>query len=156
MDAIEKRIGQKLNNKHYTLATAESCTGGNIAGLVTSVPGSSEYFKGGVVAYSNEIKISVLGVKPETLKDYGAVSEETIKEMLKGIMKIMNADCAIATSGIAGPSGGTIEKPTGTIWIGVAVHDNVMTFKQSGDAGRTLNVAHAVNNALELLVGMLL
>lgn len=155
MESIEKRVGDYLCEKHLTLATAESCTGGSIAGLVTSVPGSSQYFKGGVIAYANEVKTSVLGVDEETLSRYGAVSEQTVREMLRGVMDLMKVDCAVATSGIAGPGGGTIHKPVGTIWIGAAMDGKIVTFMQSGDSGRELNVDHAVNCALNLLLKLL-
>ncbi len=103
---IEEEIGYVLKLKNLSLSTAESCTGGNIAALITSVPGSSEYFNGGIVAYSNEVKMSLLGVSAGTLDNHGAVSRETVIEMVKGAMKAMNTDCAVATSGIAGPGGG--------------------------------------------------
>ena len=109
----EEKVGELLKAKNFSLSTAESCTGGGIAALITSVPGSSEYFKGGIVAYSNEIKADLLHVSVETLAQYGAVSRETVVEMVKGAMKTLKTDCAVATSGIAGPGGGTPEKPTG-------------------------------------------
>ena len=109
--SLEEKIGELLKAKKMTLSTAESCTGGSIAALITSVPGSSEYFKGGVVAYSNEVKMNMLHVSPETLQKYGAVSRETVIEMVQGVMESMKTDCAVATSGIAGPGGGTPEKP---------------------------------------------
>ena len=117
--SLEEKIGELLKAKKLTLSTAESCTGGSIAALITSVPGSSEYFKGGVVAYSNEVKMNMLYVSPETLQKYGAVSRETVIEMVQGVMESMKTDCAVATSGIAGPGGGTPEKPVGTIWMAV-------------------------------------
>ena len=95
-----------LKTKHLTVSTAESCTGGSIAALLTSVPGSSEYVNGGIVAYSNEVKMNLLGVSSETLATHGAVSQETVIEMVKGAMKTLKTDCAVATSGIAGPGGG--------------------------------------------------
>ena len=109
----EEKVGELLKAKNFSLSTAESCTGGGIAALITSVPGSSEYFKGGIVAYSNEIKADLLHVSVETLAQYGAVSRETVVEMVKGAMKTLKTDCAVATSGIAGPGGGTPEKPVG-------------------------------------------
>lgn len=147
----EKKIGELLRERKMSLSTAESCTGGGIAALVTSVPGSSEYFKGGIVAYSNEIKMSLLHVSAETLEKYGAVSCETVTEMAKGAMKTMKTDCAIATSGIAGPGGGTPEKPVGTVWIAVAYKNEIVTMKQEGDEGRNGNVKKAIQNALLLL-----
>jgi nicotinamide-nucleotide amidase len=118
---MEKVVGDLLKSKGATLAIAESCTGGLIADLITSVPGSSDYFLFSGVTYSNEAKIRVLGVKPETLKQYGAVSEETVREMAEGARRVAGATYAIATSGIAGPDGGTEEKPVGTVCIGLAI-----------------------------------
>ncbi|WP_373837201.1 CinA family protein, partial [Bacteroides heparinolyticus] len=107
---IEEEIGRLLLAKKLTISCAESCTGGGIASLITSVPGCSDYFVGSVVTYSNEVKKALLHVSAETLEKYGAVSEETVTEMVKGAMKSLNSDCAVATSGIAGPGGGTPEK----------------------------------------------
>ena len=126
----EEEIGELLKAKNLSLSTAESCTGGGIAALITSVPGSSEYFNGGIVAYSNEIKKDLLHVSAETLAKYGAVSRETVIEMVKGAMKTLKTDCAVATSGIAGPGGGTPEKPVGTVWIAAAYKNDIVTMKQ--------------------------
>ena len=148
---LEEKIGELLKSKNLSLSTAESCTGGSIAALVTSVPGSSEYFNGGIVAYSNEVKMSLLHVSAETLEKYGAVSRETVIEMVKGAMKALKTDCAVATSGIAGPGGGTAEKPVGTVWIAAAYKNEICTMKQETDRGREMNVERAGNNALLLL-----
>jgi PncC family amidohydrolase len=148
---LEERIGELLKSKNLSLSTAESCTGGSIAALVTSVPGSSEYFNGGIVAYSNEVKMSLLHVSAETLEKYGAVSRETVIEMVKGAMKALKTDCAVATSGIAGPGGGTAEKPVGTVWIAAAYKSEICTMKQETNRGREMNVERASNNALLLL-----
>ena len=153
--SLEEKIGELLNAKKMTLSTAESCTGGSIAALITSVPGSSEYFKGGVVAYSNEVKMNMLHVSPETLQKYGAVSRETVIEMVQGVMESMKTDCAVATSGIAGPGGGTPEKPVGTIWMAVACGGLIVTEKEEGNAGRAENVKKTVHNALLLLSRLL-
>ena len=147
----EEKVGELLKAKNFSLSTAESCTGGGIAALITSVPGSSEYFKGGIVAYSNEIKADLLHVSVETLAQYGAVSRETVVEMVKGAMKTLKTDCAVATSGIAGPGGGTSEKPVGTVWIAVAYKNEIVTMKQEGDEGRKGNVEKTIQNALLLL-----
>ena len=147
----EEEIGILLKTKNFSLSTAESCTGGGIATLITSVPGSSEYFNGGIVAYSNEVKMSLLHVSADTLEKYGAVSRETVTEMVKGAMKTLKTDCAVATSGIAGPGGGTLEKPVGTIWIAAAYKNEIATMKQEGDCGRAGNVQKAIQNALLLL-----
>ena len=148
---LEEKIGNLLKAKHLTVSTAESCTGGSIAALLTSVPGSSEYVNGGIVAYSNEVKMNLLGVSSETLATHGAVSQETVIEMVKGAMKTLKTDCAVATSGIAGPGGGTPDKPVGTVWIAAACKDEIISMKQEGDEGRSGNVQKAVKNALSLL-----
>ena len=147
----EEEIGELLKAKNLSLSTAESCTGGGIAALITSVPGSSEYCNGGIVAYSNEIKKDLLHVSAETLAKYGAVSRETVIEMVKGAMKTLKTDCAVATSGIAGPGGGTPEKPVGTVWIAAAYKNDIVTMKQEGDRGRAGNVQSAIQNALSML-----
>ena len=148
---LEEEIGELLKAKKLSLSTAESCTGGGIAALITSVPGSSEYFNGGIVAYSNEVKKSLLHVSAETLTKYGAVSRETVVEMAKGAMKTLKTDCAVATSGIAGPGGGTPEIPVGTVCIAVEYKNEIATMKQEGDCGRAGNVQSAVQNALSML-----
>ena len=152
---LEMLIGNLLREKNLTVSTAESCTGGSIAAKLTSVSGSSDYFKGGIVAYSNEIKESLLGVSSETLKKQGAVSEETVIEMVKGAMKALKTDCAVSTSGIAGPGGGTKEKPVGTVWIAAAYKNEIRTMKQDTDRGREMNVERAGNNAFLLLLDLL-
>lgn len=148
---VEVVVGNLLKNRGLSIATAESCTGGTIASHLTSVAGCSEYFKGSVVAYSNEAKISLLGVSTETLNVHGAVSRETVIEMVKGAMKALKTDCAVATSGIVGPSGGTIDKPVGTVWIAAAYQNEIVTLKQETDRGRELNIERACNNALLLI-----
>ena len=148
---LSKELSDKFWKEGLTLATAESCTAGNIAAVITAIPGSSHFYKGGIVAYSDEVKTNLLGVTPETLEKYGAVSEETVIEMVKGAMKSMNSDCAVATSGIAGPTGGTSDKPVGTVWIAATTKDKVITFKASGDEGRKKNIENATLYALQLL-----
>ena len=150
MDLAEE-INALLKAKKLTLSTAESCTGGGIAAYVTSIPGSSACFKGSVVAYSNDIKTSVLHVNPDTLQQYGAVSQNTVAEMARGVQTLMHTDCAIATSGIAGPGGGTPDKPVGTIWIAVAYKNEISFSKQEGDDGRTKNVQKTIKKALCML-----
>ena len=152
---LEEEIGILLKTKNLSLSTAESCTGGGIAALITSVPGSSEYFNGGIVAYSNEVKMSLLHVSADTLEKHGAVNRETVTEMAKGAMKTLKTDCAVATSGIAGPGGGTSGKPVGTIWIAAAYKSEIVTMKQEGDCGRAGNVQKAIQNALLLLLDKL-
>ncbi len=117
---LEQVVGELLLQHGLWLATAESCTGGLISHLITNVAGSSTYYLGGVTAYSNEAKMRLLGVRQETLEQHGAVSEETVLEMARGIRKAMGADIGISVSGIAGPAGGTPDKPLGTVWIGLS------------------------------------
>ena len=116
-----RELGKKLQKLKLTCATAESCTGGGIAYWITSVSGSSIWFDRGFVTYTNTAKIDLLGVNPKTLEKYGAVSEETAIEMAKGALSNSKADIAVATTGIAGPDGGTAEKPVGTVWLAYAV-----------------------------------
>ena len=152
---LSKELSEKFWKEGLTLATAESCTAGNIAAVITAIPGSSHFYKGGIIAYSDEVKVNLLGVNPETLEKNGAVCEEVVIEMAKGAMKSMNSDCAVATSGIAGPTGGTPEKPVGTMWIAVAVKDKVETVKLQGDEGRNKNIENATLKSLEMLKNML-
>jgi PncC family amidohydrolase len=152
---IEETIGHILKEKNLTLSTAESCTGGNIAARITSVSGSSKYYKGGIIAYDNEVKTSLLKVSPDTLEQYGAVSRETVIEMVKGVMGALRTTCTVATSGIAGPGGGTPTKPVGTIWIAAAFKGELTTLKLEGDRGRAGNIEHTVYEALNLLLKLI-
>jgi nicotinamide-nucleotide amidase len=152
---LEEVLGEMLRQRGLTLATAESCTGGSIAARITSVPGSSDYYKGSVVAYSNEVKMNLLGVEADTLAQHGAVSEETVRQMALGVKKLLGTDCAVTTSGIAGPGGGTPEKPVGTVWIAAAYGDRVCTMKQFSDRGREMNIERAGNNALLQLIALI-
>lgn len=152
---LEVSVGELLKKKKLTVSTAESCTGGSIAARLTSIAGSSEYFNGGIVAYSNEVKMNILHVSRETLEKHGAVSEETVVEMVKGAMKALKTDCAVATSGIAGPGGGTPEKPVGTVWIAAGYKNEIRTYRQESDHGRAGNIEQASNNALSLLQNLL-
>lgn len=127
LESLPELVAYTMKQAGKTLATAESCTGGTLAHQLTAMAGASEYFLGGVVAYSNEVKECALSVKHETLVAHGAVSEETVREMAAGARERLGADYAVATTGIAGPSGGTPEKPVGTVWIAVAGPDGVTT-----------------------------
>ena len=151
-DVLEKQIGDMLRRKGVTIATAESCTGGEIAHMITSVPGSSTYFKGSVVAYANEVKVNVLGVQATDLEREGAVSETVVLQMAEGVKKLMHTDYAVSTSGVAGPDGGTPEKPVGTVWIGVATPDKTFVRKFVFSFTRERNIAKAAVKALELLM----
>ena len=148
---LEQAVGQLLQERGLTVGTAESCTGGYVAYRLTSVPGSSAYFRGSVVAYSNEVKVQQLGVKPETLQEHGAVSEATVREMAEGLRRHLGVDVAIATSGIAGPNGGTPTKPVGTICIAYADKHQTVSRQFSFDRGRQLNVEYTSTAVLNLL-----
>lgn len=150
-DGMEVVVGKILKQKNKTMGTAESCTGGYIAHLITSVAGSSAYYKGTIVSYANEIKKSSLGVKDETLKTFGAVSEQTVTEMARGAIKTLNVDFAIATSGIMGPDGGSAEKPVGTVWIAAANKDTVATRQLHLRFDRERNIRQTAHMALDFL-----
>jgi len=155
-DTMESVVGQLLRNKGMTLSTAESCTGGNIAQMITSVAGSSDYFKGSIVAYSNEIKEHFLGVSQLVLIENGAVSEQTVLAMAEGIQNRFATDYAIAVSGIAGPGGGTEEKPVGTTWIAVATPAGTFARKFMFGEHRGRNIRKASVAALNMLRGKLI
>lgn len=150
-DTLEMVIGNLLRNESKTVSTAESCTGGELAHLLTSVPGSSEYYKGSVIAYSNSVKTTLLGVQETTLAKYGAVSEETVSEMAAGARRVLNTDFAIATSGIAGPDGGSDLKPVGTLWTAVATPGGIVCEKRSFGNDRLINITRFSMAALNLL-----
>jgi nicotinamide-nucleotide amidase len=150
-DTMELVVGMLLRKLKMTVSTAESCTGGYIAHLITEVPGSSDYFIGSVVAYANKIKKDELGVKAESLERYGAVSEAVVCEMAEGIRKKFRTDFSVATSGIAGPDGGTKEKPVGTTWIAVATPEKVVSQKFLFGEHRGRNIQKAALAALNML-----
>lgn len=150
-DELETIIGTLLLNNRATVATAESCTGGYVANQITSVPGSSRYYQGSVVSYSNEIKMNVLGVSRETLDAYGAVSEQTAREMAEGARRLLNTTFAISTTGIAGPDGGTPEKPVGTVWIACATPEETFTQLLTLRNNRKINIELTCSYALNLL-----
>jgi nicotinamide-nucleotide amidase len=150
-ETMESVVGNLLKKHKMTVSTAESCTGGRIAHLITSVPGSSEYFIGSVVAYSNRIKEAELGVNAESLEKYGAVSEAVVREMAEGIRRKFGTDFSISTSGIAGPDGGSDEKPVGTTWIAVATPEKTITQKFLFGEHRGRNIHKAALAALNML-----
>ncbi len=150
-EEIEKSIGKILNESETSLSVAESCTGGYLSHLLTSIPGSSAYFMGGVVSYSNEAKMDVLKVKQETLTKFGAVSEQTVIEMAEGVRNLMKTTYGIATSGIAGPDGGTEEKPVGTVWLAVSDGKQTLTKKLSLGKIRIVNIEYSAKAALNFL-----
>lgn len=139
-ETLESVIGKMLQAKNLMLGTAESCTGGMLAHKITSVAGSSAYFKGSIISYANEIKEDILGVQKKTLAKYGAVSEETVSEMLLGALKQLDVNIAVAISGIAGPDGGTKEKPVGTVFIGIANKEKQLIKKFSFYKNRAINI----------------
>lgn len=148
-------IGEILKKKGWTMGTAESCTGGRIASMITSSPGSSAYFTGSVVSYSNHVKENTLGVNPEDIKQFGAVSREVVEQMAKGAINQLGCDCAVATSGIAGPDGGTSEKPVGTVWIAAVVGEKVVSECYLFSSVREQNILRSSNMALLMLFNLL-
>ncbi len=148
---LEEVVGKLLLDDNLTVATAESCTGGRIASLITSVPGSSKWFRGSVVAYDNSIKTGLLGVDPALLSRHGAVSGETARAMATGVRTLAGTDYAIAVTGIAGPTGGTPEKPVGTVWIAIASARGVMAEKHRFADDRAINISRSALTALNLL-----
>jgi nicotinamide-nucleotide amidase len=139
-DTMGSAIGKLLKDKKLSIATAESCSGGYVSHLITLVPGSSSYFLGGVVAYDNRIKVEILGVNVETLREHGAVSEETVKQMAEGVRKKLKTSIGIATTGIAGPDGGSDEKPVGTVWIGYSDSNKTIAKKLVFGKEREVNI----------------
>ncbi len=152
---LSKSISELLYNSEKTMGTAESCTGGRIAEAIISVPGASNYFKGGVVSYTNEVKENILGVSHEVLEEQTAVCEEVAKEMVLGAIKVLNVDFAVSSTGVAGPTGGTSAIPVGTIYIGYGSKDDVRVLKLCEDFGRDINLAIATNTALKSIFAFL-
>jgi nicotinamide-nucleotide amidase len=150
--AIEEIAGKLLKEKNLTFSTAESCTGGDIAHLVTTIPGSSEYFKGSVVAYSNSVKENVLNVNKEDIEKYGAVSKTVVEQMAEGVRNLLQTDYSVATSGIAGPTGGTEEKPVGTVWIAVSSAKKTISRKFIFSNNRERNIGKSSVMALDMMI----
>ena len=150
-DTLERCIGRLLKGTGKTVSTAESCTGGSIASLLTSVAGSSEYFLGSVVSYANSVKTGVLEVDEETLLQHGAVSSQCVAQMAEGVRKLTGSDFSIATSGIAGPGGGSNDKPVGLVWIGVSSQDSTETYSMVFKGDRKRNIERFAANALNIL-----
>ena len=148
-------ILRRLKNAGVTVAMAESCTGGTVAHTITLVPGASAYFLGGVVAYSKEVKKNVLGVSAEDLEKYGAVSEPVARQMAEGVRKLTGADYAVSTTGVAGPDGGTPEKPVGTIWMAVAGPRGTVTEKLQISHTRERNIGRGSIHAIQLLLAQI-
>jgi len=150
-DTLEGCIGRMLSGAGKTVSVAESCTGGTISALFTSVPGASEYYLGSVTSYANEIKINVLGVPAEIIAENGAVSSECVAAMAEGVRKLTGSDYSVATSGIAGPGGGSAEKPVGLVWIGVSSDKGTETFSMVFRNDRKRNIERFASSALNIL-----
>jgi nicotinamide-nucleotide amidase len=150
-DELEMTVGRTLAEKGLTLAVAESCTGGFLGHSVTRIPGSSRYFLGGILAYSNEVKINQLGVNPATLREHGAVSEQTVREMAENVRQRLNASIGVATTGVAGPDGGTPEKPVGTVWIAYADGTHTVAKKLQLFKDREINIKFSALSVLNLI-----
>ena len=151
-DTLESAIGEILKASGKTLSTAESCTGGMISSLITSVPGSSEYFLGSVTSYANSVKENVLGVPSKIIEEYGAVSSECVSAMAEGVRRLTGSDYSVATSGIAGPGGGSDQKPVGTVWIGISSHMGTETFSLRFNSDRKRNIERFSSSALHILL----
>lgn len=152
---LSREIQQYLYESGLTVGSAESCTGGRIAESIIAVPGASNYFKGGIISYTNEIKERLLGVDHQVLEEQTAVCEDVAKAMVKGALKALDVDFAIASTGTAGPGGGTQEIPVGTIWLACGNADNIVTMKLTEDYGRDINLAIATSKALQMFLAFL-
>ena len=155
-EELAEAVGKMLRQRNLTISTAESCTGGLVAHKITEIPGSSAYYMGSLITYSNEAKIKQLGVGRMTLEKFGAVSEETVKEMVRGLLDTMGTDIGISISGIAGPGGGTPEKPVGTIWMAIANKENLQTIKLQLGKDRLRNIQYTAVQALNMVRKFLL
>lgn len=152
---IAQVLGDLLTERELTIACAESCTGGNIAHRITRNPGSSAYFLGSVVSYSNDVKADVLNVSRSELGRYGAVSREVVSDMATGVSRLMKTHCAVATSGIAGPDGGTKFKPVGTVWMAAKYGDQIVTELKQFDGDRDTVIESATNHVMVMLIKLL-
>jgi nicotinamide-nucleotide amidase len=153
MELLAAQVGEMLKSRGFMLATAESCTGGGVAQAITDIPGSSEWFERGFVTYANQAKIEMLGVEPQTLRLHGAVSELTVREMAEGALLHSHADISLAVSGIAGPGGGTRDKPVGTVWFAWALHGGLADARKHLLAGDRAEIrAQSVRIALQGLL----
>lgn len=148
-------LGEALSERELTVASAESCTGGNIAHRITQIPGSSNYFMGSIVSYSNDVKAAVLNVSRDDIARHGAVSRQVVEAMAEGVAKLMQTECAIATSGIAGPDGGTKFKPVGTVWIAVKYKDQLVAECRHFEGNRDDVIEGATNHAMVMLINLL-
>jgi nicotinamide-nucleotide amidase len=153
---LEERLGVLLKQHRKTISVAESCTGGLISHRITNIAGSSEYFDSGVISYSNQSKIDILHVSTLTLQKFGAVSQETAEEMARGIRKISRTDIGIATTGIAGPSGGSVEKPVGLVYVSLSTKNTLLCKKYNFKGTRGEIKTQTADAALDLAIGYLL
>ncbi len=153
--SVSQVLGELLTERELTIGCAESCTGGNIAHKITQIPGSSAYFMGSVVSYSNDVKAEVLHVSRSNLGRFGAVSREVAEDMARGVSKLMQTDCAIATTGIAGPEGGTKYKPVGTVWIAAKYRDTVVSELIHFQGDRETVIESATNHGMVMLIKLL-
>ncbi|HMR98197.1 MAG TPA: CinA family protein [Anaerolineales bacterium] len=151
----EEQVGKLLRERGLTLALAESCTGGLVSDHITNIPGSSEYFRGGVVVYAYEAKVSILHVSWDTLNRFGAVSEQTVLEMARGARSVLDADIAASISGIAGPGGGTESKPVGTVWLALAAPQGEWTRSRHYSGNRQQIKAASADAALQFVLDYL-
>jgi len=149
-ESSEARIKNHLTARGLWLGVAESCTGGFISHRITNIPGASAFFRGGIVSYANETKMALLGVQKSTLEQFGAVSEQTVKEMARGVRDILSVDFGLAVSGVAGPSGGTPEKPVGTVWIGLSAEGEELSERFFFQGDRHQIKEQAAQAALEI------
>lgn len=148
---LEIVVGRLLKEKGLTLAVAESCTGGLVGHRITDVPGSSDYYRGSVVAYASDVKEKVLGVRPETLLDHGAVSEATAREMARRVRRLIDAELGVSATGIAGPSGGTAEKPVGLVYISLVAPDGEWVERHVWDGDRWENKTRTAEAVLDVM-----
>jgi PncC family amidohydrolase len=154
-EPLEVLAGKLLRQRCWQLAVAESCTGGLVGHLLTNVPGSSDYFLGGVISYANDAKLRLLGVHLETLETFGAVSRQTVLEMACGVRRLLSADVGLSVSGIAGPGGGTPEKPVGLTWIGLSASGYELAWQHTWDGNRLENKERSAQAVLQHLVEFL-
>lgn len=152
---LAETLGMLLKERELTIACAESCTGGNLAHRITEIPGSSAYFLGSVVSYSNDVKAEILKVSREAISTHGAVSRQVVTAMAEGVAKLMHSDCAIATSGIAGPDGGSKFKPVGTVWMAVKYGEHVETECMHFPGDRIQVIESATNHGMVMLLNLL-
>ena len=152
---LEEQLGEKLRERKITIAVAESCTGGLLGSKITDVPGSSEYFLGGVIAYQNEVKESLLHVPQDVIASHGAVSAQTVEAMASGCRELFKCDIAVSITGIAGPGGGSAEKPVGLVYVGLATASGMISRRFQWDGSRVQNKESSIRAAMEMILATL-